>query len=279
MTSTCMVVARTQLDCNLQTLIEVLPTSLVVLPTITLLSSLRRNYTCLRGGGGGIAIAEPIPRNVGWRLADRDGRSRIASQNQWTEIPWTAVIRNDKKRVLWNETSDLGDSWADDAGLYRCRLTRHMSVTAVARRAMPWYIYPKGNIKSFIGVMPHVNTIWIYDEKLVHYMTFLWLLIETTWFVDMQHLCGTTDQTYNCSIWFAHICHCLFQHHYFSFTTSCFPRLEWPHSYIGLLLLTRTMSSRVDTQAYTKHGAFRSLGGPDNFFSWRNWNVGGSHTG
>ena len=42
--------------------------------------------------------------------------------------------------------------------------------------------------------------------------------------------------------------------------------VEWPYTYIGRILLTLAISSRVDTRAYPKHGAFRSLGGPDSFF-------------
>ena len=158
-----MVVAQTQLGCKLQTLIEVCANFTWGMYQLSSLpSSLLREITPASRGGGDIATAEPppppLPRDVGGWPTEMAGSELLVKISE-QKCPWRSGPHWQVEGVM---------KWGQWPGRHCCRSTRHtcMSVTAVEQRVMLWYIYPKGNIKSFIGVIPRVNMIWIYDEKL-----------------------------------------------------------------------------------------------------------------
>ena len=131
-----------------------------------LVLSLIRNYACLHGGGGGgNSRGSPYGWNVGSWATEMTGCELLIEISEqeypWRSCPhWHQTRRCHEPRPVAREIPVLG--------MLACRPTRHTSrewskcYSCGRERAMPWYIYLKRHIKSFIVIISHVNIIWIY---------------------------------------------------------------------------------------------------------------------
>ena len=99
-----------------------------------------------------------------WQLDDRDNRTRIAGHNQVITSQWKCPQRSFPH---WQGVMSWTQWPGRLLGMMACRPTIHTSrdwskCYSCGRTGHALIHLSKWNIKSFLGVIPHVNMSWIY---------------------------------------------------------------------------------------------------------------------
>ena len=122
-----------------------------------------------------------------WQLDDRDNMTRIAGHNQVITSQWKCPQRSFPH---WQGIMSWTQWPGRLLGMLACRPTIHTSrdwskCYSCGRTGHALIHLSKGNIKSFLGVIPHVNMSWIYLYMIksfrVHCTNSIGLHVTSSW--------------------------------------------------------------------------------------------------